>query len=214
MAESVVASRCRLQAQSSPGREVPPAADPVDASGAELPVADCVPVIDCRIVAQHRLGSRFAQAHGFYEAPTGLVASRHSDWEPHGTADDTLFVEVTSSCEAGLGFYIASGDRIWLPFLQSCTAESCSDSTGYYFEAIEAQHDAHSFRPLGHGFYDDGTHIFDRNEVLLSDDVDRATFHACERPEDEGAWSFYPSAEDSRGVFGYGDCGDLMRSTR
>lgn len=179
-----------------------------------LPVAPCVPVTDCRIVARHRVASRFARSHGFYESPAGFVASRYSNWRARGHPEDTFFVEVTASCEVGTGYYIESGRQVWLPFVQSCGSETCANSTGYYFEAIEVQHDARRFRPLGHGFYDDGTRIYDRSEVLSDDDVDRASFHACERPEDEEAWSFYPSAEDSRGFFGYGDCGDLGRARR
>jgi hypothetical protein len=182
----------------------------------ELPEASCVPVTDCRVVARHRLDSRFARDHGFYESPSGLVASRQRDWQPHGHREDTFFVEVTESCEAEAGYYIESEARVWLPVAASCRLDVCSGPADYDYalEEIEGPHDAHRFRPLGHGFYDDGTHVFDRSEVLHVDDVDRTTFHACERPEDEEAWSFYPSAEDSRGVFGYGDCGDLARATR
>lgn len=109
------------------------------------------------------------------------------------------FIEVTESCWVEGGFYIASEAQIWLR-----TADA--------FQPIEVAHNASRFTPLGHGFFDDGAHIFDRWEVLYDEDVDRATFHACSaEPEDPTSWTFYPCAEDSRGLFGYGEHGDVGR---
>ena len=214
---------CASHSHTSPNMPTEPAplsvaptstAEPVEAVP-ERPHHPCVPVTDCRVVARHALDSPFARTHGFYESPAGLVASRRSGWEEHGRAEGTVFVEVTESCDTGTGFYIVSGSEIWLPFAESCAVDICTeDPAGWNFayEAIEVPHDARNFRPLGHGFYDDGVHIFDRSETLLDDDVDRATFHACSAvPHDPNSATFYPCAEDSRGLFGYGEHGDVGR---
>ena len=170
----------------------------------ERPHHPCVPVTDCRIVARHALDSPFAR-----------VAIQRSGWEEHEHPEDTVFVEVTESCDTGTGFYIVSGSEIWLPYAESCAVDICTeDPAGWNFAyaAIEVPHDARNFRPLGHGFYDDGVHIFDRSETLLDEDVDRATFHACStEPDDPNSATFYPCAEDSRGLFGYGEHGDVGR---
>lgn len=180
-----------------------------------LPDAPCVPVTDCRIVARHRLDSRFAREHGFYRSRTGLVASRHSDWRTHGRPEETVFVEVTDACAVWTGFYIVSERQVWLPFPQSCGPDTCSNSTGYYFGAVASAHARH-FRPLGHGFFDDGSQVFHQDEPLRDDPpVDPATFHACViPPEEEVSARFYPAAEDAHGVFGWGDCGNLLRARR
>ncbi|MFO0652598.1 MAG: hypothetical protein U0326_40660 [Polyangiales bacterium] len=180
-----------------------------------LPDAPCVAVTDCRIVARHRLASRFAREHGFYRSRVGLVASRYSDWRAHGRPEETVFVEVTESCAVPTGFYIVSGRQVWLPSPQSCGPETCANSTGYYFAPIESAHARH-FRPLGHGFFDDGTQLFDRDEPVRDDPpIDLATFHACAvLPEEASSDRFHPAAEDAHGVFGWGDCGDLIRARR
>jgi hypothetical protein len=175
-----------------------------------------VPVTDCSVVARHTLASGFAQRHGFYESPSGQVAGREYAWEEHGRSDDTFFLEVTESCQTGTGFYILSGNEIWLPFAASCRVDVCDEDPAgwvFEFEAIEAPHDAHHFVPLGRGFYDDGIHIFERSEILGDEDVDRTTFHACStEPDDPMSETFYPVAEDSRGLFGFGEHGDVGRA--
>lgn len=198
-------------AEEAEAPEDPATEEPV----ATRPFVPCVPVTDCRIVARHRLASRFARSRGFYESPTGQVACTQPGWEEHGRPDDTFFIEVTESCQTGAGFYILSGSEIWLPFAASCRVQICTeDPAGWVFEfaAIEAPHNASRFVPLGHGFYDDGTHIFERSEIL-GDDVDRTTFHACStEPDDPMSETFYPCAEDSLGLFGYGEHGDVGRA--
>lgn len=179
------------------------------------PTAPCVPVTGCRVVARHRLASPFARARGFYENARGLVASRNSDWQPHGHADDTVFVEVTEPCAVGTGFYIESAGRIWLPFAQSCGERGCGRGyTGWYFDRIRQPHRVSQFRPVGHGFFEDGQHVFDRDEIVGVAEADVASFHACEGPpEDADGATFHPSAQDARGVFGWGECGVLIRAT-
>lgn len=196
----------------APGVVVSP---PQPARPVELPDAPCVPVTDCRIVARHRLDSRFARERGFYRSRAGLVASRHTDWLAHGRPEETFFIKVTESCSVPTGFYIESGRQVWLPSPQSCGPNTCANSTGYYFDAVESAHARH-FRPVGHGFFDDGRQLFDRSEPIRdAPPIDRATFHACESPpEDEEVARFYPAAEDAHGVFGWGDCGDLIRARR
>ena len=194
---------------------VPEVAEP-EARVERRPFVPCVPLTDCRIVARHPLASAFAQSRGFYASPSGLVASRQPGWEEHGRPDDTFFIEVTESCDTGTGFFILSGDEVLLPFEASCIAEACDEDPAgwvFEFEAIEASHDAHHFVPLGRGFYDDGSHIFERGEVLGDEDVDRTTFHACSTEADDPmSETFYPVAEDSRGLFGYGEHGDVERA--
>lgn len=196
----------------APGVVVSP---PQPAQPVEVPDAPCVAVTDCRIVARHRLDARFARERGFYRSRAGLVASRHTDWQAHGRPEETFFIEVTESCSVPTGFYIESGRQVWLPSPQSCGPNSCENSTGYYFAPVESAHARH-FRPVGHGFFEDGRRVFDRGEPVRDDPpIDRATFHACEGPP-EGAQvtRFYPAAEDAHGVFGWGDCGDLIRARR
>lgn len=196
----------------SPSGVVSPAPDaPSDAP----PDVSCVPVTDCRIVAQHRLGSPFARAHGFYRSRAGLVASRHPDWRAHGRPEETVFVEVTGSCAVWTNFYIVSEGEVWLPFPQSCGPSTCADSTGFYFGPIESAH-ARAFRPLGHGFFDDGAQVFHQDEPLRDDPpVDRATFYVCVIPPDDASSArFHPVAEDAHGVFEWGDCGSLIRVRR
>ena len=203
-------------------QETSVAEEPDESEESEEPIATrpfvpCVPVTDCGIVARHRLASRFARTRGFYESPSGQVACRQPGWEEHGRPDDTFFIEVTESCHTGPGYYIQSGSEIWLPFASGCSLEAgCTqDLAGweFAFAAIEVPHDARRFAPLGHGFYDDGTHIFDRSEILDDEDVDRTTFHACStEPDDPMSETFYPVAEDSLGLFGYGEHGDVGRA--
>ena len=133
-----------------------------------LPDAPCVPVTDCRIVARHRLESRFAREHGFYRSRAGLVASRYSDWLAYGCPEETRFIEVTESCSVPTGFYIVSGRRVWLPSPQSCGPNTCANSTGYYFGEVESAHARH-FRPLGHGFFDGLPHNFARGRGMNPD---------------------------------------------
>ena len=174
-------------------------AEPVEAVP-ERPHHPCVPVTDCRVVARHALDSPFARRHGFDESPAGMVANRHAEWRlPEARAEDVRLVEVTESCWVEGDFYIASEAQVWL------RAEDA-------FDPIEVAHNASRFTPLGHSFFDDGTHIFDRWEILDDEDVDRATFHACSAvPDDPNSATFYPCAEDSVGLFGYGEHGDVGR---
>lgn len=199
----VALTGCASRPHTAPN--MPPEPEPVAIVEAlpERPQHPCVPVTDCRVVARHTLDSPFVRA-----------ARRHSSWRAGELADDAVFVEVTASCDTGTGFYIASGDEIWLPYPASCEGVCTEDLAGWNFsyEPIEVPHDARNFRPLGHGFYDDGVHIFERSETL--EDVDRATFHACaDMPEDPSSEVFYPCAEDARGLFGYGEHGDVGRFT-
>ena len=173
--------------------------EPVEAA-AERPHHPCVPVTDCRVVARHTLDSPFARAQGFYASPAGMLASRHADWQvPEARAEEVRFIEVSESCWVEGDFYIASEAQIWL-------------RTDDAFDPIEVAHNARSFTPLGHSFFDDGAHIFERWEILDDEDVDRATFHACSaEPDDPNSATFYPCAEDSVGLFGYGEHGDVGR---
>ncbi len=51
--------------------------------------------------------------------------------------------------------------------------------------------------------------------AAVVEDVDPSSFHACEGPpEDDDGNTFYPSAEDARGVYGWGGCGVLIRAPR
>ena len=187
-----------MQVASADEPEEPETEEPI----ATRPFVPCVPVTDCGIVARHRLASRFARTRGFYESPSGQVASRHVQWETPGRAEGTFFIEVTDSCWVEGGYYIESEGQIWLL------------DANEELLPIEVEHNARRFAPVGHSFFDDGTHIFDRWEILDDEDVDRTTFHACTAvPEDPTVSTFYPAAEDSHGLFGHGDCGDLGRAT-
>ncbi len=181
------------------------------------PLADapCVAVTGCRIVARHRLESRFAREAGFYRSRAGLVASRYSNWRARGRPEDTFFVEVTEACEVPTGYYIQSATFAWFPFPQSCGPETCAGSTGYYFAPVATRF-PHRFRPLGHGFFEDGHQVFDRDAPLEAEPpADLASFHACERASDEeAARRFVPAAQDAHGLFGWGEHGDLSRARR
>lgn len=172
----------------------------------------CIPVTDCRIVERHPIPSPFARDEGFEVSPSGMVASRYSNWESRAPPQDTFLLEVTKACAISRDYYIVAGEEAWFPVEISGDQSACTARESYEFELIPTRNAAR-LRPIGYGFFEDGEQIVDRTESLSEDPtIDIATFHACEPPPDEDIGRrFVPEAEDVHGPFGRGDCGALIR---
>jgi hypothetical protein len=174
-------------------------AAPSDAQVAEPErVSPCVPVVGCRIVGRHSLTSPYARALGGRVGRPDVEGA--ADWPP-----DATLVEVTSACGVEGGFYVESEGQIWLSF---CFGDECRRPT---LTPIESPIRLDRFHPVGGGFFADDTRAFYGTDTV--EEVDAATFHACEDPpEDLDVRTFAPVAEDSRGLFGFGDCGWVIRA--